>query len=266
MEDKLVKVINLVKEIKTSILYKKENDNIEIEVEEKGKANYVTKYDKKIEEFLKIRLREIIPESNFLGEESGSDEKKFEYTWVVDPIDGTTNFIYDLPFAISIGLVKNKKTIMAVVYDGTTQEIYSSILGKGSYLNGKKLSSSQKKSVKNSILAFGFPYDISKTALISDMILSAKIKGAADIKRIGPASLDVCRVASGKFDGYFELDLEPWDLAAAILILTEAGGSIIKMDGKEYEYEKSSIIATNRSSEFKLELFEIISNVIKSKF
>ena len=245
-------VFSLITKIE-EILDKRKSENVEFEVQQKGKANYVTKYDVAIENLLKVELKKILPESSFLGEESGGTIGD-GYTWIVDPIDGTTNFIHGLPFAVAIALVYDKETVLGVVYDGTTRDIFSAIKNQGAFKNDNKLQASCRDTIANSVLAFGFPYDITKTESILKKVLDVKLAGAADVKRIGPAALDICRVATGQYDSYFEYDLQPWDIAASILILREAGGDLIKMDGTPFTYEKSSILATNLSRKLQQEL------------
>lgn len=231
---------------------------IEKGVSEKGKNNYVTKYDLEVENQLKKNLKSLIPNSTFFGEETGKKISKTEYTWVVDPIDGTTNFIHGLPFAISIGLVKNNEIIIGCIYNPITDEFWYAIKGKGAYKNEVKLQTSNRSEISGTVMQFGFPYDINKTEDILKKVLDVKNAGAADIKRIGPACLDICRVASGECDAYFEHDLKPWDIAAAMLILEEAGGGICKMDGNKYDFSQSSIIACNQSEKLQSELLKIL--------
>lgn len=231
---------------------------IEKGVSEKGKNNYVTKYDLEVENQLKKNLKSLIPNSTFFGEETGKKISKTEYTWVVDPIDGTTNFIHGLPFAISIGLVKNNEIIIGCIYNPITDEFWYAIKGKGAYKNEVKLQTSNRSEISGTVMQFGFPYDINKTEDILKKVLDVKNAGAADIKRIGPACLDICRVASGECDTYFEHDLKPWDIAAAMLILEEAGGGIYKMDGNKYDFSQSSIIACNQSEKLQSELLKIL--------
>lgn len=245
-----------------SILPNNTINEIEQSIIEKGKSNFVTKYDIKIEEFLKENLVQLLPCSSFYGEESGGNITN-HYTWIVDPIDGTTNFIHGLPFSISIGLVKDSKTLLGIVYNPTTHDVYSAISGKGAYKNNNPIHVSNHDKIQNSVFAFGFPYDTTKTESILRKVWKVKQEGAADIKRIGPASLDVCRVAEGKLDGYFELDLQPWDLAASILILEEAGGSLVKMNGEKFNYTKSSILAINLSSNLQKSLIKILHEKAK---
>lgn len=253
--------MDIVCDIQKEVLDKIKANDFEIQFEEKGDSNYVTKYDTQIEEILKQKLLELIPESSFIGEESGVQEgTESVYTWIVDPIDGTTNFIRHLPFTISIALVRSSTTELGLVYDATAKEIYTAIRGRGAFLNGKPIYASQNEQVKDSIFMYGYPYDATKTKRIVEKTLKVKEHGAADIKRIGPSSLDICRIARGQIDGYFEYDLQPWDVSASILILQEARGKIIKMNGMPYDYKKTGIIATNQSENLQKELFKLVGD------
>ncbi len=261
MKDNIVivkKIKEQVKKISTQILNIDSLAEIEKAVSEKGKSNYVTKYDLEVENQLKQNLKNLIPNSTFLGEETGGKISETGYTWVVDPIDGTTNFIHGLPFAISIGLIKNKETIIGCIYNPTTDDFWYAIKNNGAYKNEIKLQASNRNEISGTVMQFGFPYDINKTEDILKKVLDVKNAGAADIKRIGPACLDICRVASGECDAYFEHDLKPWDIAAAKLILEEAGGNICKMDGNKYDFSQSSIIACNQSKKLQMELLKIL--------
>lgn len=253
----LEKVKNVINDIDNNILSKRKADTLKIE--EKTKANYVTKYDKEIEAYLKQELSKIVPSSSFLGEEGTNEENDSIYKWIVDPIDGTTNFIHNLTFSISIALMENNTPALGVVFNGLSKDLYWAIKNQGAYLNNEPIHCGSKENIKDSLLIYGYPYDLTKTKEIVDIVLKLKITGAADIKRIGPASLDTCLVASGSADGYIELDLEPWDLAAATLILKEAGGSIIKISGEAYDYQKSSVLITNSSSKLQTEILSLIN-------
>lgn len=255
----VTQIKKLVYEISKQILDINSLKEIEKEVTEKGKNNYVTTFDIKVENKLKTALKELIVESTFLGEETGGKIESKGYTWVVDPIDGTTNFIHGLQYAISIGLVKYGKPIIGCIYSPSTEDFWYGIKGKGAYKNDIKLQVSQRDSIKDTVIEFGFPYDTSKTENILKNVLKIKQAGAADVKRIGPACLDICRVASGECDAYFEYDLKPWDIMAAMLILQEAGGTLYKMDGTKYEFTQGSIIVSNKSEKLKKQLLELIN-------
>ncbi len=250
----------LVKKISNQVLNVTSLTEIEKVVSEKGKGNYVTKYDLEVEKKLKNNLKSFIPGSTFFGEETGGKLSENKYTWVIDPIDGTTNFIHGLPFAISIGLVRKNEILLGCIYNPITDDFWYAIKGKGAYKNQERLHTSNRSKIFGTVIQFGFPYDINKTEEILKKVLDVKNAGAADIKRIGPACLDICRVASGECDAYFEYDLKAWDIVAAMLILEEAGGSICKIDGTRYDFLQSSIIACNQSEKLKMELLKVLYN------
>ncbi len=196
-------------------------------VETKSQGNFVTSTDKIMEQELMEGLRALIPASGFVTEESGVKQGE-EYTWVIDPIDGTTNFIYGLPYAVSVALVRKdlRNLVLGVVYDPKNETLYYGYKGMGSYLveKGEKRRLAIPEFPKNEGIAiFGMPYNRAKTEKI--FALAQKYYAiSSDLKRIGPASLDICAVAAGKAKLYFELDLNLWDIAAGVLILSEAGG------------------------------------------
>lgn len=219
------KLIPLIKNIAIKYV------EVPFQVEKKDHGNFVTTVDIKIENELKIELHKLIPDAGFIAEESGQDLKT-GLNWVIDPIDGTTNFIYGLPYAISVALTKLNQTVIGVVYSPKTDTLYYACSGQGSYAvkNGitKRLSVGSF-SDEEGLAIFGMPYNREKTGKIFD--IAKKIyQFSSDLKRIGPSSLDVCMVAEGKAKLYFELDLNIWDICASVLILREAGGDFIQED------------------------------------
>ena len=212
-----------------------------------GVADLVTEYDKKIQELLEIGLRKILPEAKFIGEEGSSDELSDEgYAFIVDPIDGTTNFVKDYhTSAISVALLKGREAVAGVVYNPYLDETFSAIKGQGAFLNGKKISVSSQPLDKALVLFGTAPYDkhLFKETL---EILSDYFYKALDIRRCGSAALDLCSVACGRAELYFELVVSPWDFAAGKLLVEEAGGVVTTLDGKPLSFDgKTSIIAKN---------------------
>ncbi len=212
-----------------------------------GVADLVTEYDKNIQEQLEIGLKKILPEAKFIGEEGSKDELSEDgYAFVVDPIDGTTNFIKDYHHsAISVALLEGKEVVAGVVYNPYLDEIFSAIKGQGAFCNGKKISVSSQP-LSNALVLFGSsPYDkhLFKETL---EILTEYFYKALDIRRSGSAALDLCSVACGRADLYFELQTSPWDFAAGKLIVEEAGGVVTTLDGKPLSFDrKNSILAKN---------------------
>nr|WP_288732505.1 inositol monophosphatase family protein [uncultured Anaerobutyricum sp.] len=200
-------------------------------IEKKGQGNFVTTIDRMIEEELIDNFQKLIPDSGILAEEKGGNLKK-KFNWIIDPIDGTTNFINGLQYAVSVALVYEglDKILIGVVYNPKDDIWYYGCKGKGSYVieNGIVTKLRVKKfPADEGIIVFGMPYDRRKTKKILD-IVQKYYTISSDMKRIGPSSLDICLVASGKAKMYIELDLNLWDIAAGILILMEAGGSFIQ--------------------------------------
>jgi len=215
----------------------------------KSSIDLVTQYDLKIELFLKERLKVSFPDYTLVGEETSetiSFPKKAIY---IDPIDGTTNFIHGIPFcAISIGLWEDNQPIAGVVYNPILDEIYSAEKGKGAFLNSNLLKVSQTNILQQSLVATGFPYTKVDKGRDYEWVLEcmqAVLPYTRDIRRLGSAALDLCFLARGNFDIYYEVNLKPWDVAAGILILQEAGGKISNDVNRPYRLEDRVIVATN---------------------
>ncbi len=220
------KVIPIIKKVVDKFI------NESYEVEKKGHGNFVTSIDLAIENELKTELHYLIEDAGMITEESESEEASL-LNWVIDPIDGTTNFIYGLPYAVSVALVKQKEnSILGVVYNPPMNTVYYACKGQGSYI----LKNNKKRKIyvadfgeNEGIALFGMPYDRNKADRILD-IAKQIYNFSSDLKRIGPSSLDICLVAEGKAKLYVEFDLKIWDISAGIIILTEAGGSYEQYD------------------------------------
>ena len=221
-----------------------ENNDIEVKP---GEANFVTKYDKSVQAFLKSELTKLYPDAEFIGEENGEDNYKVANTLiVVDPIDGTTNFIKNMRHSgVVIGIIKDRMPYMSVVYNPYDDEVFYAQRGQGAYLNGKRIFVS-KNHLKKGLVGFGsVPYYTELYNKTFDLIKSL-MSECADVRRLGSAALDLCFVACGRFDLFFEYYLSLWDYCAAGLILTEAGGIIRGRGGKELTFDgPSAIIAAN---------------------
>lgn len=213
-----------------------------------GKANFVTAYDCKIQEMLQIKLAHILPEAEFLGEEEDCRiNRKAEYIFVVDPIDGTTNFIKDYHMScVSIGLIRNGKRYLGVVHNPYLDETFSAISGEGAYMNGNAIHVSSDE-LENGVVLFGSsPYN-TELAKASFELAYEYFQKCLDIRRSGSAALDLCSIASGRAELYFELILSPWDFAAGALIVEEAGGIVTTVEGDTLLcLEKSSVLARNK--------------------
>lgn len=220
------------------------------EVSLKAKKDLVTKYDVAVEEYLKKKFSKKFKEFNIIAEESDNSSVEFNNSIIIDPIDGTTNFVNGVPHtAISVGVYKDKKPYLAVVYNPILDELYEAKIGCGAYLNGKKLEVSKEENFQKALIATGFPYSSGTNNDDLDDVIK-KIKDilplCQDIRRLGSASIDLCMVAKGVFEGYYEMNLKAWDVSAGILILTEAGGKITNIEGVDYKlFEDKYIVASN---------------------
>lgn len=221
-----------------------ENNDIELKP---GEANFVTRYDKSVQEFLKAELTKLYPDAAFIGEESGEDGYKNADTLiVVDPIDGTTNFIKNMRHSsVVIGIIKDKIPYKSVVYNPYDDEVFYAKRGGGAYLNGKRIFVSQSH-LCDGLVGFGsVPYYAELYSKTFDLIKEL-MPACADVRRLGSAALDLCFVACGRFDLFFEYRLSLWDYCAAGLIVTEAGGIIRGEGGKVLDFNgPSAIIAAS---------------------
>lgn len=216
----------------------------------KAKKDLVTKYDVAVENYLKEKFTKKFKEFNIIAEESDNANVEFNNSIIIDPIDGTTNFVNGVPHtAISVGVYKNKKPYLAIVYNPILDELYEAKIGKGAFLNGKQLKVSDETELQKALLATGFPYTSgSNEDDLNDVVKKIKdiLPLCQDLRRLGSASIDLCLVARGTFEGYYEMNLKPWDVSAGVLILSEAGGKITNINGGEYNlFEDKYIVATN---------------------
>lgn len=213
----------------------------------KGEVDLVTEYDVKTEEFLKEKLQKLFPDFTIIGEESNIENNNYpsEHAIFIDPIDGTTNFIHGVPFvAISVGIMTEKEGRYAVVYNPILNELYTAETGKGAYLNGSQIKVSNTSALIHSLIATGFPYKKDNVPYLMK-ILEEVIYATRGVRRLGAASLDLCYTARGIFDLYYETRLQPWDMAGGMIILREAGGIVTKLDGRYYDMDSDSLIASN---------------------
>jgi myo-inositol-1(or 4)-monophosphatase len=227
--------------------------------EMKGLNDFVTHVDRGSEELIVAELGKLIPAAGFLVEENTSSASGERYTWVVDPLDGTTNFIHGLhPFAVSIALTDHDEIIAGVVHEASGRETFTAWKGGGAYLNGKRIRVSETARASKSFVATGFPYkDFSRLPSYLDC-LSHMLKNTTGVRRMGSASIDLACVACGRFDLFFEYGLNPWDIAAGSLLVTEAGGIVSDFSGEQSKVTGKEIIASNAG--IYPEIHKIISN------
>jgi myo-inositol-1(or 4)-monophosphatase len=206
----------------------------------------VTHVDKQNEKFIQSEVSKIFPDHEFLGEEGGHTTSSSEIKWIVDPIDGTINFAHSLPiWCVSIGVEVKGMIECGAIYDATRDELFTAIRGGGSFLNGEKISVSKVTEPGLSLYVSGFAYNIAENENKAIERFNAFLKKGLLIRRLGSAALDLCYTACGRFDGFFEANLSPWDSAAGSLIVTEAGGKLTHYDGSEYSIYKKGIVASN---------------------
>ncbi len=221
-------------------------DRSEIQVDSKaGHGNFVTKYDKMIQDMLQVGLNEIMPEAAFVGEEDEQGEfPRSGYAFVVDPIDGTTNFIKDLHFScIAVGLIHDLERIAGFVYNPYADEMFSAVKGEGAYLNGHPIHVSNC-SLENSVVLIGTAPYYDDMAELCMKKATEYVKKAIDVRRGGSAELDLCTLACGRAEVYFEPRLQPWDFCAGSLIVEEAGGIVTTVDGEPLDVTgPSSLLA-----------------------
>lgn len=216
-------------------------------IHHKGTIDIVTEADAHAEEYILDQIRKRWPDHRIVAEESGSNHKQSPYCWYVDPLDGTVNFAHGLPiFCTSIALALEGKVMLGVVYDPIHDEMYHARAGGGAWLNQEKLSVSNTPDLIHSLLVTGFPYDISTSERHNLDHYSRFTLQTQGVRRLGSAALDLCYIASGSLDGYWELDINAWDVAAGILLVEEAGGIVSSIsDGPIDLSEKIAILAAN---------------------
>ena len=220
----------------------------------------VTEADKKSEDYLIKQIKSKFPDHSILSEELGNIDNGGEYLWIIDPLDGTTNFAHNLPiFAVSLSLVKkNKEHICGVVYNPAADRCFYAEKNKGSYLNSKKINVTSSNTLSNSLLVTGFPYLHDDKYDLSFEIFKQFYDKTRGLRRLGAASLDLCFVAMGRFDGYYEYGLKPWDISAGALIATEAGASVTDWDNSELPYDGSRILTSN--GKIHTQMVDILTN------
>ena len=216
-----------------------------VKVEYKGEADLVTVADRKSESLIRDRISQHWPSHDILGEEGGLKDTGSEYRWYVDPLDGTTNFAHGFPvFCVSMALEYRGKRIAGVVYDPTRDELFAAEAGSGAYLNQKRIRVSKTVNLGECLVATGFPSH--KRHKHPNIFFYHQITlHTHGVRRAGSAALDLCCVASGRFDGFWEFNLNPWDTAAGVLLVEEAGGSITDFKGGPFQLNSRETLASN---------------------
>jgi myo-inositol-1(or 4)-monophosphatase len=218
-------------------------------VDKKGTIDLVTEVDLECERMCRAILGERFPDHDILAEEMSRDPRQpsaSRYRWVYDPLDGTTNYAHGLPiYCSSLALQIDGRTAVGAVYDPTRAELFTAEHGAGAYLNGQRLHVSAAAELIDALLVTGFPYDVHKQTADLVTMFGAFLGRARAVRRLGSAALDLCYIAAGRFDGYWEQHLWPWDVAAGALIVTEAGGTVTGMDGSEFDPAAVHLVASN---------------------
>jgi myo-inositol-1(or 4)-monophosphatase len=217
-----------------------------IDIEHKGSINLVTDVDLASERLIREAIATYYPRHEILAEEGGLSESSSEYRWIVDPLDGTTNYAHRYPiFCVSIALEHAGETILGVVYDPMREELFAAERGAGATLNNRPIRVSKIDDLIKSLLSTGFPYNIKTSKLTNLDHWENFAMNAQALRRDGAAALDLCCIACGRFDGFWELNLGPWDTAAGALIVAEAGGRVTDFSGGRFSNYKPEVIASN---------------------
>ncbi|MGL4825860.1 MAG: inositol monophosphatase family protein [Alphaproteobacteria bacterium] len=234
-----------------------------LQISRKGPGDFVSKADQRAEKTIYLELSKARPEYAFLMEESGEIEGDYSDspTWIVDPLDGTTNFLHGIPhFAVSIALRKQDEIIAGVIYDPLQDELYWAEKGSGAFMNDRRLRVSSRKTLADAVIGTGLPF-IGHPVEKDVQLLQGVLPHVAGVRQLGSAALDLAYVASGRFEGYWESNLAPWDLAAGLILIKEAGGWISDFSGKKEMksvLEKGDVLACNTT------LFQPLQNLLKS--
>ncbi|MEO5909407.1 MAG: inositol monophosphatase family protein [Pelobium sp.] len=230
-------------------------------IEYKGLNDMVSYVDKTAEKMIISELQKILPEAGFLAEEGTGNKTAAHLTWIIDPLDGTTNFIHGIPtYAVSIALKQDDELVIGVIYEINRDECFYAWKDSKAYLNGEIIKVSANENMGSSLIATGFPYyDFKRQKSYIDLFNEVMQK-CHGLRRIGAASVDLAYTACGRFDAYFEYNLKPWDIAAGLLIVKQAGGEVFDFDGGNSPLETCDVVVTNGK------ISEELNNIIHSHF
>jgi len=229
-----------------------------VQIKRGEERNLVSDIDKASEEKIIDIIKRHYPTHAILAEESGARESTAEYKWVIDPLDGTTNYLHGVPiYCVTIGIERQGEVIAGVVYDPNLDELFTAEKGSGAYLNGKRMRVSRTTKLINSLLVTGFPYDISKNPDHAVEHFLNFLMESQGIRRLGSAALDLSYVAAGRLDGFWEVNLNPWDMAAGVLMVKEAGGTVTDFSGATSTIYEKQVLASNGI------IHEVMLNVLK---
>ena len=212
----------------------------------KRQHDFVSEVDHAAEDAIIRVLKEAYPDHGFLAEESGYKDKEADYLWVIDPLDGTTNYLHGVPqYCVSIGLLHKGKPTQAVVFDPTRNELFTATKGAGAYLNDRRIRVSKVDKLDGALISTGFPFKVIDKVDDYLRMLKNVMKTTSGVRRAGAAALDLSYVACGRYDGFWERGLSPWDMCAGVLLIREAGGLVGDFEGNEGYMESGEIVAAN---------------------
>jgi myo-inositol-1(or 4)-monophosphatase len=215
-------------------------------IREKENAEIVTEADTQSEEVIVSTIQADFPDHAILGEECGLIPGPSDYKWIIDPLDGTVNFAHQIPiFSISIALAVRGTIVLGIILDPINDELYSAVSGQGAQLNGEPIQVSATRTIAKSLLVTGFPYNVREIFEPVMVRYGSCLKASQAVRRLGSAALDLCYVACGRFEGFWEQNLKPWDSAAGALMVVEAGGRVTTFLDQPYTVEHAEILATN---------------------
>jgi myo-inositol-1(or 4)-monophosphatase len=216
-------------------------------VETKGKHNFVTEVDKAAEVMIISKLKSLVTGAGFIAEEGTTNIRGNVFNWVIDPLDGTTNFIHGAPpVAVSIALIENNIPVVGVIYEIWQKEVFYAWKGSKAYVNGNEISVSKTPDLKDSLIATGFPYQNFDRMTVFMETIDYFLNNTHGIRRLGSAATDLAYVACGRFDGFYEYNLSPWDVAAGVLIIKQAGGMVADFSGGDNFIFGREIVAGNK--------------------
>ena len=238
--DDVLKVTDVASDFIRSEAGKVQREQIEI----KSRNSLVSYVDKQAETILVEGLGKLLPDAGFITEEGTVVQKTSEYTWVIDPLDGTTNFLHQIPvYSVSVGLLHEEQIILGVICDVEHRETFYAWKGGGAWCNGRQIHVSQQDNIEESLVATGFPYSSKDVLPQLTQVFAYFLKHARGIRRLGSAAIDLAYVACGRFDAYYENTLNPWDICAGIIIVEEAGGIVTDFAGGNEMLQNGQLIA-----------------------
>jgi myo-inositol-1(or 4)-monophosphatase len=213
----------------------------------KGRINPVTEYDTRSERYIVNQINRRFRDHNILAEEGTDQQERSEFLWVIDPLDGTVNYAHRFPiYCVSIGLLYRGEPVVGAVYDPERSELFSASRDQGAHMNSRRIQVSDENRLDRALVATGFAYDVATARKNNLGLFSRMVKCAQGVRRPGSAAIDLCWLAAGRLDAFWEFKLHPWDTAAAVVIVGEAGGKVTKIDGTRYSIFDDEILASNR--------------------